>query len=62
MVMDAVDRSAATRGALMSGFLLVVWGVSIGIVVGLSLVHFLGWLGLHVDTGAGTLLRRVFLP
>ncbi|MDO9497617.1 MAG: hypothetical protein Q7J48_18090 [Nocardioides sp.] len=46
----------------MSGFLLVAWGVGIGIVVGLSLVHLLGWLGLHVDTGTGTLLHRVFLP
>lgn len=60
--MHTVDRSAATRDALMSGFLLVAWGVGIGIVVGLSLVHLLGWLGLHVDTGTGTLLHRVFLP
>lgn len=47
---------------MTSGLLLVLWGIGTGIVVGLCVVNLLALLGLHVDTGTVTLLRRVFLP
>lgn len=62
MAMHVVDRGDATKQVVMSGILLVTWGVCAGFVVGLCIVHVLGWLGLVVDTEAGTLLRQVLLP
>lgn len=62
MVTHTADRREATRRVLTSGLVLVMWGVGTGLVLGLGVVQVLGRLGLHVDTGAGTLLRRAFTP
>jgi hypothetical protein len=56
-----LGRAAITRKAVLSAGLLVALGVSTGLLVGLTIVHLLGFLGLHVDTGIATLLHRAFL-
>lgn len=62
MAMHAVERGDATKQLVMSGILLVAWGVCAGFLVGLCIVHVLGWLGLDVDTEVATLLRQVLVP
>ena len=52
--------SVATR-AVLSGIFLVALRICAGLLVGLALVHLLGWLGLHLDSGTAGLLHRAFL-
>jgi hypothetical protein len=61
MVTHTLSHAAVARRAAFSGLLLVALGVCAGLLVGLSLVHLLGLLGLHVDSGTATLLHRAFL-
>jgi hypothetical protein len=60
--MHTVSRTVVTWRVALGGFLLLTWGLGTGLVVGLCIVHVLGWLGLDVETGTGTLLRRAFFP
>lgn len=55
-------RSNHRREVLLSIALLVTWGVGGGLIVGLALVQVLALLGLHVDTGTGSVLLRAFRP
>lgn len=62
IVTRQLDRAAVTRRAVSSVLLLVAFGVSSGLLVGLTTVHLLGLLGMHVDTGDVSLLHRAFFP
>ncbi len=52
---------AAWRDATASLLLVVSVGVGAGLLTGLVVVHALGFLGLHVNTGTSDLIRKVFL-
>jgi hypothetical protein len=59
---QTAELTHAARRAALGVLVLVAWGVGTGLLVGLFLVHLLGWLGLPVDSGTGSLLQQALLP